>query len=145
MKNEKSYFGAGLIVGIILSALFILYFAPRYSTVQSGENIIKQDRWSGQSWRYADNQWKTISNISMDWERIDQSLRDALNIPFAKVDTHSALSKLKENYPALKDVPDDDLLERIKIVYSKQVLCNLYLNQYMEAERDRSQGSEINE
>lgn len=134
MSNQKRYFGFGLVVGIAISALFFLYFAPRYHTVRSGEHLIRQDRWSGQSWRYADNQWKKINDISRDWDSIDEALHDALNIPFARVDTNSALSKLKKNYPALKDVPDDELLERIKIVYSKQVLCNLYLNQYMETE-----------
>lgn len=137
MKGEKSYFGLGLIVGIIISAVFLFYVAPRYHTVRSGENIIKQDRWSGQSWRYTDNQWKKISDISRDWDSIDRALGDALDIPFAQVDTTSALSRLKGNYSPLKDVPDDELLERIKIVYSKQVLCNMYLNQYMEKEDQR--------
>ena len=132
MKNEKSYFGLGLIVGIIISALFLFYVAPRYNTVQSGENIIRQDKWTGSSWRYMDNQWKKISDVSRDWDSIDQALRNALNIPFAKVNTENALSTLRKNYPVLKDVSDDELLERIKLVYSKQVVCNLYLKQFMD-------------
>ena len=132
MRNEKSYFGLGLIVGIIISALFLFYVAPRYNTVQSGENIIRQDKWTGSSWRYMDNQWKKISDVSRDWDSIDQALRNALNIPFAKVNTENALSTLRKNYPVLKDVSDDELLERIKLVYSKQVVCNLYLKQFMD-------------
>ena len=132
MRNEKSYFGLGLIVGIIISALFLFYVAPRYNTVQSGENIIRQDKWTGSSWRYTDNQWKKISDVSRDWDSIDQALRNALNIPFAKVNTENALSTLRKNYPVLKDVSDDELLERIKLVYSKQVVCNLYLKQFMD-------------
>ena len=132
MRGEKSYFGFGLVAGVIIAALFLFYFAPRYNTVQSGVDIIKQDRWSGQSWRFTDNQWKKISDVSRDWESIDKSLLNALNISSAQVDTNSALSRLRANYPILKDVPDDELLERIKIVYSKQVLCDLYLTQYME-------------
>ena len=132
MKNEKSYFGLGLIVGIIISALFLFYVAPMYNTVQSGENIIRQDKWTGSSWRYMDNQWKKISDVSRDWDSIDQALRNALNIPFAKVNTENALSTLRKNYPVLKDVSDDELLERIKLVYSKQVVCNLYLKQFMD-------------
>jgi len=132
MKNDKSYFGLGLIVGIIISALFLFYVAPRYNTVQSGENIIRQDKWTGNSWRYSDNQWKKISDVSRNWESIDQSLHNALNIPFANVNTENALSTLRQNYPVLKDVSDDELLERIKLVYSKQVVCNLYLKQYMD-------------
>jgi hypothetical protein len=132
MKNEKSYFGLGLVVGIIISALFLFYIAPRYNTVQSGENIIRQDKWTGSSWRYTDNQWKKIMDVSRDWDSIDQALRDALDIPFAKVNTDNALSTLRKNYPILKDVSDDELLERIKLFYAKQVVCNLYLKQYMD-------------
>ena len=132
MKNEKSYFGLGLVVGIIISALFLFYIAPRYNTVQSGEHIVRQDKWTGSSWRYTDNQWKKIIDVSRDWESIDQALRDALDIPFAKVNTDNALSTLRKNYPILKDVSDDELLERIKLVYAKQVVCNLYLKQYMD-------------
>ena len=41
----------------------------------------------------------------------------------------------------LKDLSDDDLLERIKVVYSKQILCNLYLDGFLKA-RQAEKGKE---
>jgi hypothetical protein len=70
-----------------------------------------------------------------DWDKIDGSLRDALRIPFAEVDTGAALKLLRGKHPDLKDLSDEDLLERIKLVYSKQVLCNLYLDNFLALEK----------
>lgn len=95
--------------------------------------MIKVDKWTGQSWRFVDNAWKKMVNMDEDWERVDQTLREALKIPFAQVDSDSALQKLRENYPILKDIPDDELLERIKLVYSKLVLVNMYLGDFLKA------------
>jgi hypothetical protein len=134
MTHEKAYFGIGLVVGIVLAGLFLYYFAPRYSTVKSGDNLIKQDRWTGGSWRFADNQWKAIVDADRDWTEIDQALRSALRLPFANVDTGSALVTLKEKHPVLRDLSDEDLLERIKMVYSKQIICNMYLDSFMKAQ-----------
>ena len=135
MANEKAYFGIGLVVGIVLAGLFLYYFAPRYITVKSGQTIIKQDRWTGRTWRYADNRWKAIIDVNRDWEKIDGALRKALHIPFAEVDTGAALKLLREKHPILRDLSNDELLERIKLVYSKQVLCNMYLDNFMKAEK----------
>jgi hypothetical protein len=134
MTHEKAYFGIGLVVGIVLAGLFLYYFAPRYSTVKSGSNLIKQDRWTGRSWRYVDNQWKAIVDMNRDWTEIDQALRSALRLPFANVDTGSALIALKEKHRVLSDLSDEDLLERIKLVYSKQIICNMYLDSFMKAQ-----------
>jgi len=141
MSREKSYFVVGLVTGVVITVLFLQYFAPRYSTVRTGETILKQDRWTGQSWRYADDQWKAIVGRDHDWEKIDGTLRDALQVPFANVDNAAALKLLREGHPALKDLSDDDLLERIKVVYSKQILCNLYLDSFLKA-RQAEKGKE---
>ena len=135
MNRDKMYFVGGLLIGIVAAAVFLFYFAPRYTTLKTGETIIKQDRWTGESWRYVDEQWKEIVGRNYDWEKIDKTLRDALQVSFAEVDTGSALKILRDAYPTLKDLSDEDLLERIKIVYSKQILCHLYLDSFLKAEK----------
>lgn len=130
MQTGKKNFGLGLIIGIVIASLFFHYFAPRYTTINSGDTLIKQDRWSGDSWRMVDNQWRKISDLERNWGEIDQALRDALNIPRSEPNPDNTLSRLKKRYPILKDVSDEDLLERIKIVYSKEILTNLYLSNY---------------
>lgn len=134
MTRKKLYLGIGLVIGIVLSALFFQFFAPRYATVESGGTLIRQDRWSGESWRFVDNHWKRIMSPSRDWEEIDQTLMEALHIPTGGLDRANALSLLKEKYSTLKDVSDDELLERIKLVYSKEILCNLYLGDFLKLE-----------
>jgi hypothetical protein len=42
---------------------------------------------------------------------------------------------LREKYPVLKELSDEDLLERIKLVYSKQVLVNVYLDSWLKMEQ----------
>ena len=96
--------------------------------------MVKQDRWSGDSWRYVDNQWKKIDDIHRDWESIDQALRQALHIPKDGLDRPKAMDLLRKKFPALKDITDDELLERIKIVYSKAILCDLYLGNFLKKE-----------
>jgi hypothetical protein len=134
MAREKKYLGIGLIVGVFLSSLFLYYFAPRYRTVISGETLIKYDKWSGQSWRLIDNEWKRIMDAGRDWDTIDQALREALRLSPSGLQRNEALRLLKEKYPALKDVANEELLERIKIVYSKEILCNLYLSNLVKLE-----------
>ena len=135
MAREKKYLGIGLIAGVFLSSLFFYYFAPRYRTVISRETLIKYDSWSGQSWRLVDNEWKRIMDAAgRDWETIDQALREALRLSPGGLQRNEALRLLKEKYPALKDVPNEELLERIKIVYSKEILYNLYLSNLVKLE-----------
>jgi len=135
MKGEKTYFGLGLVIGILLSVVFFYYFAPRYATVKSGDTMLKQDTWTGRSWRFVDNEWKSIVGVNRDWEGIDKALLAALRIPFAEVNTGSALVRLREKHPILKDLPNDELLERIKLVYSRQVLVNMYLDSFVKTEQ----------
>jgi len=134
------YFVVGLVIGIVVAAVFLYYFAPRYTTLKTGETVIKQDRWTGQSWRYVDEQWKAIVGRNYNWEKIDKTLRDALQSPFANVETGSTLKILRERYPNLQALSDEDLLERIKIVYSKQILCNLYLDSFLKTEEGKKGG-----
>jgi len=132
MINGKYQFGVGVVVGIVSAALFFLYFAPRYKTVQSGGMLYKQDLWSGDTWRYADSEWKKILRHDRDWDRIDGVLRQALNIPERKTDRANALDHLRRKYTDLKDVSDEDILERIKIVYAKEIMNDLYLNDFIK-------------
>ncbi len=140
MTREKTFFGLGLVLGIIIAALFLYYFAPRYDTVRAGDTVIKQDRWSGQAWRLTGYQWRLIETTERDWGKVDEALRSALKIPFAEVDTKSALKLLREKNPILKELSDDELLERIKLVYSRQILCNMYLDNFMKAEKGETGG-----
>ena len=132
MGNGKYKFGIGLFVGIVLSALFFMYFAPRYQTVDSGGVLYKHDRWAGDIWRYGDNEWKKVSQHDKDWKRIDEVLRQALNIQERKNERANALDHLRRKYAELKDVSDEDLLERIKIVYAKEIMNDLYLNDFVK-------------
>jgi hypothetical protein len=135
MNGEKRYFLVGLVIGILLSGVFFYYFAPRYTTVKSGDTVLKQDTWTGRSWRFVENEWKSVVGINRDWDGIDKALLSALRIPFAEVDTGAALVRLREKHSILKDVPDDELVERIKLVYSRQVLVNMYLDSFLKMEQ----------
>jgi hypothetical protein len=135
MRGEKIYFTLGLVIGILLSVVFFYYFAPRYTTVKSGDTVLKQDTWTGRTWRLVDDDWKAIVGVPRDWDSIDKALLAALRIPFAEVNTDSALERLREKHPILKALPNDELLERIKLVYSRQVLVNMYLDSFVKTEQ----------
>ncbi len=135
MNGEKRYFLIGLVIGILLSGVFFYYFAPRYTTVKAGDTMLRQDTWTGRSWRFVDNEWKSVVGVNYDWESIDRALLSALRIPFAEVNTDLALKQLQEKHPVLKDLPNDELLERIKLVYSRQVLVNMYLDSFIKTEQ----------
>jgi hypothetical protein len=135
MNGEKRYFLIGLVIGILLSGVFFYYFAPRYTTVKAGETMLRHDTWTGRSWRFVDNEWKSIVGIDRDWDSIDRALLSALRIPFAEVNTDLALRQLQEKHPVLKGLPNDELLERIKLVYSRQVLVNMYLDSFVKTEQ----------
>jgi hypothetical protein len=135
MGREKTYFGMGLVIGIVLATVFLFYFAPRYTTVKVGDNLVKQDKWSGQSWRFVDNQWKRIVGEDRDWDGIDKALTGALGIETDTPSRTNALDLLRKKDPILKDLSDDDLLERIKLVYSKQILVNMYLESFLKLEK----------
>ena len=128
MQQGKYNFAIGFIIGIVVSAVFFQFFAPRYSVVQSGDMMIKQDKWSGDSWKMAGSQWEKIVYSDRNWELIDNALRDALRIPKEQKKAKNKLAILKKKYPVLADVPDKDLLERIKYMYPREILANLYFD-----------------
>ena len=132
MSSEKKYLVIGIVIGLVLAILYFQYFAPRYEIEKKGLAMIKLDKWTGQSWRFVDNNWKKMANMDENWDRIDKTLQKALRIPFANVDNDSALKRLREKYPDLKDISDGELLERIKLVYSKKVLTSMYLSNFLE-------------
>jgi hypothetical protein len=134
MKKDKKSLIIGLVVGLVVAIVYSHFFAPRYEIKKEGLSMIKIDKWTGQSWSFVDSDWKKLSNSERDWEEIDKALSEALNIPFARVDSESALKKLREHHPILKSVPDDELLERIKQVYSKMVLVNMYLGDFLKTD-----------
>jgi len=132
MKKTKLYFVAGIAVGAILTFFCLNYFAPRYEMEKVGVSMVKTDKWTGQSWKYVNNSWKKIARTNQEWQEIDQALAEALNIPVSDNNTDSALKLLREKYPILKDIPNDELQERIKLVYSSQILRDLYLDDFMK-------------
>jgi len=141
MQPGKINLGIGLVLGIILAAIFFHIYAPRHVTVKSQGMIIKQDKWTGKSWRFVDNEWKPIININRDWGKIDHTLRGALQIPTAQMDTESALKLLRGQYSIFKDLSDYELLERIKLVYSKQIIVNMYLSNFLKAQKATADGN----
>ena len=137
MTGGKKSLILGIIIGMVLSFLYFNYFAPRYEIKKTPASTIKIDKWTGQSWRLVENNWKKMSDMDNNWELVDETLRKAINInlPGAQVDSGAALKKLRERYPVLKDIPDYDLVDRIKLVYSKQVLVGMYLGDFMNTEK----------
>jgi hypothetical protein len=134
LNSEKVHLGMGLVIGVVVTIAFIHFYAPRYEMSTSGEHIIRHDKWSGDSWRFSDNQWKKITDAKRDWQEVDAVLRQALQIPTEAADTEHSLRLLKGKYAILRDLSDEELLERIKIVYSREILTSLYLSHFMKRE-----------
>ena len=142
IRNEKKYIVIGIVIGLVLAFFYFHYFAPRYEVIEMGTFPVKVDKWTGKSWRLVDNNWKGMLDIDEDWEQVDLTLREALQTPVAKVDTRIALARLRDKYPVLNDISDDELLERIKVVYSKIVLSKLYLSDFLNSKADDAQTHE---
>jgi len=140
MSREKIYFAIGMTARIVLTSLFLLYFAPRYETTRMDEKLIKQDRWSGDSWQYVGNKWEKIVDLQRDWKSIDRSLLNALHITAPDIERNEALSLLRLKAPALDVLTDDELLERIKYVYAKEIMVTTYLRSFMDAENRKKAG-----
>ena len=145
MKSEKKSLVLGVIIGLILAFFYFHYFAPRYEVNKTGLSTIKIDKWTGQSWRLVADSWTKMLDRDEDWEQIDKTLQEALKIPFVQVDSDSALKKLREKYPLLDKISDDELLERIKLVYSKLVLVNMYLGDFLKTSGDEEEIGESKE
>ena len=128
MDRSKLHFGVGLVVGIVIAGLFFHFYAPRYITIEAKEGLIKQDKWSGDSWKLAGDKWKKISDSEKDWHDVDQSLRKAFQATVGGAETAFLLKQLKEKYPQLKNVSNEELLVRIRAVYSQEILTRTYLD-----------------
>ena len=143
MNNGKKYLIFGVIIGIVLAFLYFQFFAPRYEIKKTGLSTIRIDKWTGQSWRLVDNNWKRMLEMDENWQQIDKTLQEALGKPYTQVDSGAALKSLRNKYPILNDLSDDELLERIKLVYSKLVLCNLYLTDFLNV-KEEAGSEEVN-
>lgn len=132
MRREKWFFGIGLIAGVVLSGIVLLYVAPRYTLVRTDDTVVRQDTWSGQAWCLVNESWKPLSSDADGWADVDAALAEALNIQYAEVDTAGALKKLRDKYPVLREVPERELLQRIKVVYSNELLSALYLQGFLD-------------
>lgn len=130
MKKEKKFFTIGLISGIFVTSIFFQFFAPRYVSIKEGNNLIKQDRWSGRSWRYVMGKWEEISGAESKQDPIDRELRKALNVIIDQSNFNEALSSFKESFPALRDIPEDELFTRISNLYSRQLMTATFLHNY---------------
>ncbi|MFA7425993.1 MAG: hypothetical protein WCZ16_13115 [Desulfosarcinaceae bacterium] len=136
MRSGKLHFGVGLVAGIASMAFLLLVFAPRYTTITQDGTIVKSDRWTGKSWRYQDDTWLEIKRAPYDWKPVDAALRKALSLPETTRQFEKNMALLKDTYPELKKIPDEDLLERIKIVYSGDFMQQLYLQRFLDTYRN---------
>lgn len=140
MVKGKHQFGIGLVVGILFAALFFMYFAPRYKTVEEDGVLYKHDSWSGSSWCFVDNGWQEMTQDERKWDDVDSELRKALKVPETVKARQDVLNRLRERYPKLKGVSDADLLERIKFVYSKELMIGHYMQTIVNLEQQETQG-----
>jgi hypothetical protein len=128
--RTRIHFGIGLFIGIVVTALFFQFFAPRYDVVESDKMLIKHDKWSGSSWRYEGDKWEKITDSTRDWKPVDEALMKALNIP-AQGDTESSDGQmicLKKKYPELEKISNEDIMERIKYIYARKIMVDLYFS-----------------
>ena len=130
MNQTRAHFGIGLLIGIIVTAIFSLFFAPRYEIVESDKMIIKQDKWSGHTWRYQGNEWEKIVDSTRDWKPVDAVLVNALSFSAGGGANSSdvRMTSLKEKFPVLEDISNEDIMERIKYVYARKIMVDLYFS-----------------
>lgn len=124
-------FGVGFTIGILVTALFFYFFSQRYEVTESNLAIIKQDKWTGVSWQFEGNEWKKIQESKTNWDPVDNILVTALNISTDNCSNRGnrQVKALKSKYPALEAYKDEDIIERIKYIYARQVMLDLYFNQ----------------
>jgi len=131
MVQTRVHFGVGLILGIVVAAIFFHFFAPRYAVIKSDSGLMKQDKWTGESWQLQENKWVTVAEDKRDWKPVDEALMKALNMKDngGSDSAKNRLRSLKEKYPVLEPFSDEDIMERIKYIYSKKIIVDLYLNE----------------
>jgi hypothetical protein len=88
MKNGKKTLFLGIIIGVVISYFFFNYFAPRYEIKQTAALTMKIDKWTGDTWRRVENDWKKMSDMDENWDLVDKTLGEAINmkLPIPKVD-----------------------------------------------------------
>ena len=126
--QSRAHFGIGLFIGIVVTALFFQVFAPRYDVIESDKMLIKQDKWSGNSWRFEGNKWEKITDSTRDWRPVDEVLIKALNLS-SKGDakgSNGQMAALKKKYPLLEEISNEDIMERIKYIYARKIMVDLY-------------------
>lgn len=130
----KKYFIAGLAIGILIAASFFMVFAPRHTVLSENDKIVKYDKWSGDTWILESEKWKKVDDTGRDWNKIDNALVDILKIPTRIVDREKVVEMIKAKNPILADLDQNELFERIKMVYSKEIMVELYLENFLKAE-----------
>jgi len=131
VTQTKIHFGIGLFIGIIATALFFQFFALRYEVMESGKMLIKQDKWSGTSWKFEGNKWEKITSVLKDWKPVDKILMEALNITIhgdKKNSSYNQIASLKKKHPELEKISSEDIMERIKYIYARQIMVDLYFS-----------------
>jgi hypothetical protein len=130
MLQTRVHFGIGFSVGICITALFFHFFAPRYEVTESNRVIIRQDKWSGTSWKYEGDEWKEIKENRVNWKPVDSALMKALNVPVieGKKKSNNQIIALKKKYPFLEEFSDEDIMERIKYIYARKIMLDLYFS-----------------
>lgn len=131
MMQTRIHFGLGFTIGILIAAVFVHFFSSRFDVTESNNIIIKQDRWSGTSWKYEGNEWVPINENKVDWKPVDDVLTRALTIQSIAGERKSSdqIEALKKRYPALAQFTYEDIMERIKYVYARKVMVDLYFSQ----------------
>jgi hypothetical protein len=131
MLHNRTYFGIGIFVGIIVATLFFQFFAPRYEIVQTDNRLIKQDKWSGNSWEHKGHKWEKITDITRNWKPVDKTLVKALNLDKNSNNSGNSdarMAALKKKYPVLEEISNEDIMERIKYVYAREIMVDLYFS-----------------
>ena len=98
--------------------------------IKSNSVIIKQDKRSGDSWAYEGNEWKKIKGNKVSWKSVDNALIEALNTPDIEGENNSVdqIAVLKKKYSFLNKVSDEDIMERIKYIYARKIMLDLYFS-----------------
>jgi len=104
--------------------------------MKSDDMLIKQDKWSGTSWRYEGDKWEKITDSTRDWKPVDDVLMKELNIS-DKGDTSGfnwQMAPLKKKYPELEKISKEDIMERIRYIYSGRlwwIFISFFERKYM--------------
>ena len=79
IEEKKLYLIIGIIIGIVTASSYFYIFAPRYEIKRTHSEVLKIDKWTGNSWRYINNKWQKINPETQKWQKIDLILEKALD------------------------------------------------------------------